>query len=420
MAQTWWQKQGYSSDPTISSPLKGPYINFTPASNSGGMSYAPKAQTKTPAKPTGDVLGDSTSSAPQPKAVVDTSDTDSEYNKQRKQMEEEKKKREAQARKIGDAWDPIFEELNRQLANLPQREQEYKGQIEAGAEEGKKAIESSKQKSTEVLEKQKGTSLRNLEDDIRSQQESAGRKIGTLGAGSSSAVDQASEAVMRIGQRTRGDLLQAHETNLAQIESVANENLAELNTWKREKLFSITDTFRNEMNRLLSERADASSSRKRAVESLIFDLEKEYSSNLRQLDQQVLGYKQQVEAWKMQQAADVEARNQEMNSNATNTKLYQQALSTFNELVESGNVSRGQAQEEVLKAFGILLPVDDQKRNEFVNNTNYNVVTDVTGNPYYVNMDNINSAPQPVFAEQETDGQDFGSRFLDGLRGLLD
>jgi hypothetical protein len=163
-------------------------------------------------------------------------------------MEEQRKKAEKQAREIGTAWNPVFESLDQQLGSIPVRQAEYQGRIAESTDAQLSDVEASRARSTESLETEKARGLRNLEDDIRNQMEVAGTKIGVAGAGSSSAVGQASEALARVGQKARGSLLEGVNEQLTSINNLASQERSRIGQWKQDKLGEIVSFFQNKMD----------------------------------------------------------------------------------------------------------------------------------------------------------------------------
>lgn len=330
-----------------------------------------------------------------------------------KKEAEEKKKAEEKARKerIGKNFDPIFEELDRQLSSLPTRQKQYEEQIGSMAGEQAAAAERSKESSLASLETSKGqvteqaqSSLRDLEGDIRNEMKA---KVNMLGAASrSSAADQVSEAVMREGLKGRSKILSTRdaayadiETKRADINNLASEQNAKIDSWKNQSLFQIGQDFSDKVDALSKEKANASAERAQAIDNMITGLENEFYGTLQQLDQQVLNYKSTISTWQMQREAELEDYATKLGMSAKYTKLsddakaYEQANQVFKESISMGM----NAQEAQLRAFnqtgvdplkGLSLTQDmiDKIKRE-AGNTAY-ITQDAMGNPVYIDKNN--------------------------------
>lgn len=358
LQSTTYKAAGYSSNPKYSTPAYGPGITYTPANRT----TASKVTTSKPKSIVGDVLGSNTKSVSNTQTIKSTPSTSSSksslsslYEKQRSEMEEQRKKAEKQAREIGTAWNPVFESLDQQLGSIPVRQAEYQGRIAESTDAQLSDVEASRARSTESLETEKARGLRNLEDDIRNQMEVAGTKIGVAGAGSSSAVGQASEALARVGQKARGSLLEGVNEQLTSINNLASQERSRIGQWKQDKLGEIVSFFQNKMDELSFQKANAQKERKVAVEELIRDAQNQFVSALSGLDSEIRTYAQQVDTWEKQRQAELEDYARRTGQSAAQgSKITDSALAMFDELaVRTGSEDEARS---ILAAQGIMIP----------------------------------------------------------------
>lgn len=358
LQSTTYKAAGYSSNPKYSTPAYGPGITYTPANRT----TASKVTTSKPKSIVGDVLGSNTKSVSNTQTIKSTPSTSSSksslsslYEKQRSEMEEQRKRSEKQAREIGTAWNPVFESLDQQLGSIPVRQAEYQGRIAESTDAQLSDVEASRARSTESLEKEKARGLRNLEDDIRNQMEVAGTKIGIAGAGSSSAVGQASEALARVGQKARGSLLEGVNEQLTSINNLASQERSKIGQWKQDKLGEIVSFFQNKMDELSFQKANAQKERKVAVEELIRDAQNQFVSALSGLDSEIRTYAQQVDTWEKQRQAELEDYARRTGQSAAQgSKITDSALAMFDELaMRTGSEDEARS---ILAAQGIMIP----------------------------------------------------------------
>lgn len=358
LQSTTYRAAGYSSNPKYSTPAYGPGITYTPANRT----TASKVTTSKPKSIVGDVLGSNTKSVSNTQTIKSTPSTSSSksslsslYEKQRSEMEEQRKRSEKQAREIGTAWNPVFESLDQQLGSIPVRQAEYQGRIAESTDAQLSDVEASRARSTESLEKEKARGLRNLEDDIRNQMEVAGTKIGIAGAGSSSAVGQASEALARVGQKARGSLLEGANEQLTSINNLAAQERSKIGQWKQDKLGEIVSFFQNKMDELSFQKANAQKERKVAVEELIRDAQDQFVSALGGLDSEIRTYAQQVDTWEKQRQAELEDYARRTGQSAAQgSKITDSALAMFDELaMRTGSEDEARS---ILAAQGIMIP----------------------------------------------------------------
>ena len=225
---------------------------------------------------------------------------------QRKKEQAQAAERQQKAGQIGRAWDPILAELDAQIGRMPGQQAEYQNQLGGLADLQLQDVEQSANTASTSLEAEKKKGLRSLEEDMRNQMDAAGRYIGGLGGGNSSAGMQASEAVTRAGQKARGGLLETVTAKLGEIQTTAQKARSDVQNWKAGKLFEITQFFAEKMNELSMQKANSKGEKAKAIEQLKFDIEKELAGTLRDLDNQVIGYATTLDQWERERSAQLE------------------------------------------------------------------------------------------------------------------
>lgn len=320
---------------------------------------APKANTQTNAAP-------SQSQAP-------TFDINAEVENRKRQEEERvRKMQEEQRNSINQAWQPIFAELDRQIGSLPGQRAGYETQVgdlatsqQAGAEASRvQGVNTLNTAKTEEMGRAK-TSIRDLEQDIRNQLEAKSTYFGNLGAGDSSAVGRVSEAITKSGLKAKGTILSGRDqaiadidTKIGDVNNLASEQSRKIDEWKSTKLFEIAETFNNQVNQLNMAKANASAEKQKAISDIIFGLENQLMQRLGQLDDAVINYKSSIATWQQQRAAELEdygkklAMNAQYTGGADNQYKYNQAVTTFNSLVDQGLDSYS-AQKAVMSQMGV-------------------------------------------------------------------
>ncbi len=243
----------------------------------------------------------------------------------------------SRAKDASGMFDPIFSELDRQLGSLPGRQTQFQNQISSSATDQLSDVERERTRATTALENEKASGLRSLEEDIRNQLKAAGTLIGVAGAGSSSAVQGASEAISRVSQKTRGDITQNIAGKLNEINTLASNQRSQINQWKGDKIFEVTQYFANQMDQLSLQKANAGKDKQQFLSDLEFQIEQDYIGRLRQLEDQVLGYNQTVDMWERNRAAELQDFSmRQSGSVSSGVKGVQESLALFNELTSNG------------------------------------------------------------------------------------
>lgn len=273
---------------------------------------------------------------------------------------------------ISSEFEPIFQELDRQIGMLPEQRQQLEQQLSTLSTSQRADVETNQNRGIEALDKSAETeksnaadSLRNLEQDVRNQLMSREMYFGAIGAGDSSAPGMASDAVTRGALRARGQVLSTRDEGLAAIETkkqdvrnLATDQFKKIEDWKSNKLFETTQFFTQKLTDLNTQKANASVERQRAINDVIRGLNQQFVSRLQSLDDDVMNFKKGVETWQMQRQGELEdfatkLGIQSSYSTAANKPTYDAALKLFSSLYGTQNLSMSQARQAVLDQTGI-------------------------------------------------------------------
>lgn len=184
--------------------------------------------------------------------------------------ENEKRMREAlsKARKM---YDPVFSDLSAREAQLPQTQSELLGVVDMGQQTQEGIINRGKEQGLGTLgvaegdARQEGKkSIRDISGNISSAVSAFGQKLGSMGAGDSSAANMANYAFTKMGNRLVSGAQENTRSQLAQINlkrqevvSEAENNLAELGNWANEQKVQIGQYISQLRQAINSARTDA-------------------------------------------------------------------------------------------------------------------------------------------------------------------
>jgi hypothetical protein len=283
---------------------------------------------------------------------------------------------------ISSAYDDIFSQLDALLGQYPGQKQEMLGHVDTMADAQRGIVESERARGVQTLEGQRAkqqdlakSSLRNLEEDIRNSLTAAGRYLGVRGAGDSSAAGQMSEALAKAGQKARSGVLQTRDQAIAEIGQrisevgqIASEQLLKVDQFKAEKALDIANFFQSKIEALEAERRSATAQRGQALANIIQNTQGQFIESMRALDAETRNYKQSIDMWQMQRAAEMEdyaskLALQESYSGASSAD-YGKAVSIFDTLVARG-VPVEQAREIAMEQGNVFLPEGMQRESEF-------------------------------------------------------
>ena len=168
-----------------------------------------------------------------------------------RRLEEERKRQEAEERKrvlkqVRKSYDPFFQELSRQEAEIPNIEQRYLNTMNTGYQNQADVIGRGQQAGLEQaaasqgqIKQNQATSLRDLALNLSNAVNAFGQRLGQAGAGDSSAANMANYAYSKIANRNTADVMNQVRQQLADVETVkqnivrdAQDKLSALEIWK--------------------------------------------------------------------------------------------------------------------------------------------------------------------------------------------
>jgi hypothetical protein len=168
-----------------------------------------------------------------------------------RRLEEERKRQEEEERKrvlkqVRKSYDPFFQELSRQEAEIPNIEQRYLNTMNTAYQNQAGVIGRGQQAGLEQaaasqgqIKQNQATSLRDLALNLSSAVNAFGQRLGQAGAGDSSAANMANYAYSKIANRNTADVMNQVRQQLADVETVkqnivrdAQDKLSALEIWK--------------------------------------------------------------------------------------------------------------------------------------------------------------------------------------------
>ncbi len=172
---------------------------------------------------------------------------------------EEAAERKRMLRQARSAYNPFFEDLSRQEAQIPTIQNDYMnvmnqgyGNQVASVNRGQEAGLSQANASAGVVKQNQATSLRDLASNLSSAVNAFGQRLGQAGAGDSSAANMSNFAYSKLANRNTADVMSQVREQLSEIETAkqniikdAQDKLGALETWKAEQTLSIQQYVRS-------------------------------------------------------------------------------------------------------------------------------------------------------------------------------
>jgi len=313
--------------PTVGYDVSSPIYNVGTQIDSKGNVTKSTGMTKNAGK-----YMQSTSTSTSKSSSSNKSNSNSDADKLTKDAESRAKaQKEAEAKQkaeyeekmrggIRSAYEPVYGEIDRQIGQIPEMQSQYQGQIGSMSDQQKAAVEDNRAKGETKIDQYKDEemtnskkSLRDLESDIRNNLQAYQFYFGSRGAGDSSATGLASEAIGVGGLKSRSNILGVRDKALndlnlkkVEVDNIANSENRKIDEWKSNKLFETVQFFQTKLDDLNKAKAGAKSEEQNAINNLIANTHADFIARARQIDDNVTQFKQSVDTWKVQRAAELE------------------------------------------------------------------------------------------------------------------
>ena len=244
-----------------------------------------------------------------------TNDSYSDYlNMVRKDQEGEVKK------SISASFQPVYQNIDRMKADLPERQKEQQAYIEDLYGQQGNIIGTQEERSMGKIDyqqqeqgKERDIALRDLASDLRKSFQAGNRYLGVRGASDSSAANQMSYALQREGQRQQSNVQQQYLSNIgsldqarADITAQATQARQELGMWKTNSLMDITNWFRTRYDELETAKAGASQQEASALANLQADIYNSTLNQINQINMMNMQNEMNLQNWQIQREAALE------------------------------------------------------------------------------------------------------------------
>lgn len=228
--------------------------------------------------------------------------------------------RENQIRgEINSGFDQYFSGLDQLLGKIPGQRQGQEQIVQNNYNQGVSDIQAQKQSSQQDLDtskrksnEQQVKSLQDIADNIRNLFKTGNVMLGTRGAGDSSAADQYSYAVAKLGSKQRGDVLsqsRSIENDIAdreaKLNNIVTQETAKLKTDRDNQIIQVAQYFQDKQNELIQAKAQGQLQKGQSLASLSTQLLQNAQAQLMQADANFKNQQNALISWATSNAKDI-------------------------------------------------------------------------------------------------------------------
>lgn len=228
--------------------------------------------------------------------------------------------RENQVRgEINSGFDSYFSNLDAQLGGLGAQQAGQNQLVENNYNQGASDLGAQKTSSladlgTQRRKNQEGqvSSLRDLSENIRNLFQTGSIKLGAMGAGDSSATNQYSYAIGKLGAKERGNVLsqtRGIENDIAdrevKVQNIFTQEFAKLKTNRDNQILQVAQWFQDKQSELQNMKAQGQLQKGQSLASLSMSLLQEAQNRLMQADANTRNQQNALQQWALNHATTI-------------------------------------------------------------------------------------------------------------------
>lgn len=199
---------------------------------------------------------------------------------------------------INSGWDQYTNQLNDMLnVGLPGQRSAQEGIASTAYNQGINDLSSQKASSEQAVTKQQATSLKDLGENVRNLFQSGNIYLGARGAGDSSAANQYSYAISKMGTKARGDIMTQANDRINQINDIFNSESNRLKSDYQTKLGSIANWFNEAQNSIRSQIGQAGLGRSQDLQALSQNIYNQALQAMQTLQAETANRRSMLETW---------------------------------------------------------------------------------------------------------------------------
>lgn len=246
--------------------------------------------------------------------------------------------RQQQTSSINSGWDAYLGQLNDMLnVGLPGQKTGQEQIANTSYTGGVNALGTQKTASENQVNQQQVKSLNDLGENVRNLFQSGNIYLGSRGAGDSSAANQYSYAVGKLGTQARGDILSQANQRMQQIGDIYNTEVNRLDTEKNSRIGQIADWFNSAQNAVRGQIGGAGLNKERDIQTLSTNIYNQALSAMQTLQAETANRRSTLETWAANNSKSVGELVQNLKSVGSSMPQFQGINAGMPQVTSEGN-----------------------------------------------------------------------------------
>lgn len=212
-----------------------------------------------------------------------------------------------QRNSINQGWDQYTNQLNDMLnTGLPGQQQAQNQMAQSSYQSGVDQLGAQRTSSEADLAKQQSGSLKDLSGNIQSLFSAGNTYLGARGAGDSSAANQYSYAIGKMGTKARGDIMTQVSDRMNQIGDIYKNETNRLKSEMDQQVAGISQWFNEAQNQIRGQIGQAGLGRSQDVQALTQNIYNQALQAMQQVQTEQSNRRSSLESWAMSNSKNVQ------------------------------------------------------------------------------------------------------------------
>lgn len=224
-------------------------------------------------------------------------------------------------------FDAIFGELDKQAGFLPGWEKEDLGRIGSTVSNLRSGVQTGYDNANKQIELTRGqiqggvdSSVREIQNNLRSLLKNAQGQIGALGAGSSSVAQQyLPYAFSKMFAQERGNIQGQANSQFVDlnkkaldVETTFTQQRGQIDQWENDKMTETRDKYRGMLTDISNAKINATGQRAQALQALEYNLLSQAQNQLERIRNEASSYRQSIQEWALQRGQQLQGMQQQL------------------------------------------------------------------------------------------------------------
>lgn len=208
---------------------------------------------------------------------------------------------------INTGWDSYVNSLNEMLnSTLPGQKTAQENIANTSYQSGVNQLGTQKTASEQAVNKQQVSSLKDLAENVQNLFQSGNIYLGSRGAGDSSAANQYSYAISKMGTKARGDIMSQASERLNQISDIYNSEVNRLQSERDTRINEVADWFNNAKGTIMQQIGSAGLNKQKDIQALATNMYNQALQATQAIQQEAAQRQQILQTWAANNATNVQ------------------------------------------------------------------------------------------------------------------